>query len=76
MLSSKVNPVDDTGEFGDAMFTEIGSLKLAVGDRFEYLFDYRREVWHVIEVVGIENRHDWNKDNWPLVVEKVGEWHA
>jgi len=65
-------PADDAGEFGDALFTDIASLNLAPGDTLRYLFDYRRGLWHVIEVTGVEERADWSEDEWPRVVVRQG----
>ena len=47
-------------------------LDLAVGDWFAYLFDFGDEWWHVIEVLGVEEKDTFGT-GYPVVVEKRGE---
>ena len=60
-------PTDSSGEFESALFTDIDTLNLSPGDSFRYLFDYMTEVWHMVEVINIEDRPELKEFSWRVV---------
>jgi hypothetical protein len=55
----------------NAAETELSSLRLSLGQTFEYLFDYGDMWWHVVKVTGIEQAT--SKEQFPIIVERHGE---
>ena len=54
---------------GEAVVNELG---LGVGDWFTYLFDFGDEWWHVVELVGTEEKGGLGAE-YPVVLERRGE---
>jgi hypothetical protein len=68
--------LDEPGPLGDhpirdASQTKIASLKLAKGQKFDYLFDFGDEWWH--ELVVEQTSGEPDKETYPRVIEKKGE---
>ena len=68
----KVDMGADKPPAGSVDQTTIQSLKLKVGDRFGYWFDFGDDWWHQINVEGVEDKVP-ARGKFPKVTKKVGK---
>lgn len=64
-------PAEPAGSTSDASITKLDALKLGIGERFGYWFDFGDDWWHLGNVISVEKKTPRGKS--PEVIDRVGQ---